>query len=327
MNLSAYTCAAVVMGMLAGCSCACADVTVQAAQNAFGQARFIGASFGFGSGPNGGPSQTSTPANVVFAASGGSGSTSGGLGDNPGTVQFGSATTSMVLVASPTGFRLRVTGTGVMDAPAGYTGLTIGASLSFFDTAIRVTGSGPMPYSIQRTGALQNVTWRLLPEAGTGASITATTLTPGSYRFDQDDSTPSFNPQYNFGDGGSRQERSFEGEFIVTIGDAPSGVCCRGATCNASVTQANCTPTGLAGAFFNSPVSGGCNAGGSTIGPCCYADYNKLNGVSVQDIFDFLDDWFSGRASAVVGGDGASGTPGVLDIFAFLDAWFRRCEL
>ena len=47
-----------------------------------------------------------------------------------------------------------------------------------------------------------------------------------------------------------------------------------------------------AGAHF--VYTGTCDASGDTTIPCCYADYNKVNGVSVQDIFDFLNDWFAG---------------------------------
>ena len=65
-----------------------------------------------------------------------------------------------------------------------------------------------------------------------------------------------------------------------------------------------------------------CNGSGSTTSPCCYADYNKVGGVSVQDIFDFLTDWFAGSPYAAAGGDGSSGTLSVQNIFDFLSAWF-----
>ncbi|HMN42599.1 MAG TPA: proprotein convertase P-domain-containing protein, partial [Phycisphaerales bacterium] len=68
----------------------------------------------------------------------------------------------------------------------------------------------------------------------------------------------------------------------TTCGPA-SGVCCRGATCNTSVSQANCTGGALAGASF-APAAASCNATGSTTTPCCYADYNKVNGLEIQDI-------------------------------------------
>jgi hypothetical protein len=96
----------------------------------------------------------------------------------------------------------------------------------------------------------------------------------------------------------------------------PIGVCCRGATC-AMIPQGSCV--GAYQYFYGIDT---CNAPGVTTYPCCYADYNKLNGVGVQDIFDFLNDWFAGSKFAVVGGDGQSGTLSVQNIFDFLNAWF-----
>jgi hypothetical protein len=55
--------------------------------------------------------------------------------------------------------------------------------------------------------------------------------------------------------------------------------------------------------------------------PCCYANYNKLGGITVQDIFDFLTDWFSNSPNANVEGNGVA-IPTVQDIFDFLTAWF-----
>ena len=78
---------------------------------------------------------------------------------------------------------------------------------------------------------------------------------------------------------------------------ATPGVCCRGAMCIAGIPQAACTsPTAYAGAAFIS-TSTLCNVAGTSSTPCCYADYNKVGGVGVQDIFDFLTDWFNGGCS------------------------------
>lgn len=57
-----------------------------------------------------------------------------------------------------------------------------------------------------------------------------------------------------------------------------------------------------------------CESGGA-----CVADFNGSHSVTVQDIFDFLQAWFSGDPRADVN---QSGTVTVLDIFAFLAAWF-----
>jgi subtilisin-like proprotein convertase family protein len=48
----------------------------------------------------------------------------------------------------------------------------------------------------------------------------------------------------------------------------------------------------------------------------CPCDWNG-NGLSVQDIFDFLNDWFAG-----LGDFNNDGTPAVQDIFDFLGCWF-----
>jgi hypothetical protein len=54
----------------------------------------------------------------------------------------------------------------------------------------------------------------------------------------------------------------------------------------------------------------------------CHADYNGTGGVAVQDIFDFLNDWFAGVPRADFNGvDGLT----VQDIFDFLNVWFGPC--
>ena len=113
---------------------------------------------------------------------------------------------------------------------------------------------------------------------------------------------------------------SFNGRIFYAVGG--SGVCCRGSTCNASISLTGCTTTGVAAGANFTTASSACNSGTNTASPCCYADYNKLNGVSVQDVFDFLADWFAGSLYAKVGGNGVSGSLSVQDIFDFLSAWF-----
>ncbi|HMN40429.1 MAG TPA: hypothetical protein PKE29_06250 [Phycisphaerales bacterium] len=118
------------------------------------------------------------------------------------------------------------------------------------------------------------------------------------------------------------------GIYAMTVRDpgtaGGTGVCCRGATCSTTITTAGaCSASvsaALAGASFQS-AAGACNAGGGTTAPCCYADYNKVNGIEVQDIFDFLNDWLAGRLFARVGGDGDAGPLEVQNIFDFLNAW------
>jgi hypothetical protein len=117
----------------------------------------------------------------------------------------------------------------------------------------------------------------------------------------------------------SATNQSLRGRVYYTL--VLGGVCCRGSTCTTGVTQANCLPSGTAGAAFV-PSSNTCNAGGNISFPCCYADYNKSGNVSVQDIFDFLNSWFAGSPFANFATDGSSNALNVQNIFDFLNAWF-----
>ena len=97
-----------------------------------------------------------------------------------------------------------------------------------------------------------------------------------------------------------------------------SGICCAGVTCRVDAL-ANCS--GASTLFVATPS---CNSGGSTSTPCCRPDFNHVNGITVQDIFDYLAAWFAGATSADFVGNGA-GTPDVQSIFNFLGAWFAGC--
>jgi hypothetical protein len=107
---------------------------------------------------------------------------------------------------------------------------------------------------------------------------------------------------------------------VYAIAEVPSaaGICCRGSTCSVE-TPANCTvtPGSQAGAFTAAGAT--CNAAGNNSAPCCKADYNKVGGVELLDIFAFLGDWFANRPYADF--NGQNGVD-LLDIFAFLGAWF-----
>ncbi len=59
-----------------------------------------------------------------------------------------------------------------------------------------------------------------------------------------------------------------------------------------------------------------------TIVPACGADFNGVNGVTVQDIFDFLTAWLAGNSSADF--NHVNGVT-VQDIFDFLTAWLAGC--
>ncbi len=105
----------------------------------------------------------------------------------------------------------------------------------------------------------------------------------------------------------------------------PTGVCCRGATCTTTITSAAACTASLiggqtAGASF--PSGAACNAAVISNAPCCYADYNKVGGITVTDIFNFLTDWFAGSPYARVGSNGGPGPLAVQNIFDFLTNWF-----
>lgn len=93
----------------------------------------------------------------------------------------------------------------------------------------------------------------------------------------------------------------------------PTGACCVGTACSVS-TGAAC------GGTFSGPGSA-CGAPGNPT-TCCPANFNGSGGVSVQDIFDFLNAWFASNMSADFN---TSGAVSVQDIFDFLSAWFAGC--
>jgi hypothetical protein len=111
-------------------------------------------------------------------------------------------------------------------------------------------------------------------------------------------------------------------DFITITVEAASGACCSGAACTL-VLEGGCT-----GSFQG--VGSTC---GSPDNPttCCPANFNGANGLSVQDIFDFLAAYFSdcpasGAPPCYAGADfNKSGTISVQDIFEFLAAYFVGC--
>ncbi len=115
----------------------------------------------------------------------------------------------------------------------------------------------------------------------------------------------------------------------------PPGVCCRGSTCSTAFTSAaacaaavdTVAPATVLSKFVTGSAT--CNIPvtvpgtlGNITSPCCYANYNHNAQLEVQDIFDFLNDWFAGKKAAIVGGDGSTGTLAVQNIFDFLNSWF-----
>jgi hypothetical protein len=93
----------------------------------------------------------------------------------------------------------------------------------------------------------------------------------------------------------------------------PLGACCSGATCLLASSG------GCPGVFSGANTA--CSSSGVVV--CCAADFNKVGGITVQDIFDYLTAWFAGAANTDINGvDGVS----VQDIFDYLNAWFAGCS-
>ena len=66
---------------------------------------------------------------------------------------------------------------------------------------------------------------------------------------------------------------------------------------------------------------GQCNMPNNTTMPCCRADFNKVNGITAQDIYDYLEAWFAQSPDADYLGNG-TGAPSQASINAFINAWF-----
>jgi len=98
-------------------------------------------------------------------------------------------------------------------------------------------------------------------------------------------------------------------------GAGATGACCNGAAC-AVQTAANCSG--------GQTYQGDGSACGATGNPttCCKANHNQAGGVTVQDIFDFLADYFNNDVAADFNGVGGIT---VQDIFDFLAAYFNGC--
>lgn len=96
----------------------------------------------------------------------------------------------------------------------------------------------------------------------------------------------------------------------------PTGACCSGSTCSVT-TQASCA--GANTRFAGAGVA--CNAVGNNSTPCCKADFNASESISVQDVFDFLSAWFGSDPQSDFNGSGIT----VQDVFDFLAAWFIGC--
>jgi len=98
--------------------------------------------------------------------------------------------------------------------------------------------------------------------------------------------------------------------------------CCRGATC-AVIAAGTCPPNGTIPGVGSS-VASGASCTGNTFAGCCSADFNKSGASDVDDIFAYMNAWFSLSPYADITSNGAN-TPDTDDIFAWFNAWFSGC--
>ncbi|MCC6320614.1 MAG: matrixin family metalloprotease [Phycisphaerales bacterium] len=94
----------------------------------------------------------------------------------------------------------------------------------------------------------------------------------------------------------------------------PMGACCTSAGCSVE-TQADCD--NIPGDWHGFGTS--CDNPSQT---CCAADFNGVGGVTLQDLFDYLDAWFASDPAADI--NGAGGVT-LQDLFDYLDLWFTGC--
>ena len=92
-----------------------------------------------------------------------------------------------------------------------------------------------------------------------------------------------------------------------------SGACCNGTICTVTL-QSNC-----GGAFQGANVACGTQANPTT---CCPANFDHNDGLTISDVFSFLNAWFFGNIATDFN---MSGSLEVQDIFDFLNAWFAGC--
>lgn len=97
-----------------------------------------------------------------------------------------------------------------------------------------------------------------------------------------------------------------------------AGACCRGATCAVTWSAYACTIAG--GRFI---LAGTCDPAVSGAARCCRADFDQNEQRTIDDVFLFINAWFSAdpRCDVSIPQNGID----VDDIFVFVDLWFLGC--
>jgi len=114
-------------------------------------------------------------------------------------------------------------------------------------------------------------------------------------------------------------EWTFAATCSPTFCPQSSGACCITGSCFIN-TPAECAAIG-AGAVWSGPDTTCGTTGNPTT--CCPANFNMVNGLGVQDLFDFLLAWFAGTPAADF--NGVNGV-GIQDLFDYLVAYFSGCS-
>ena len=109
------------------------------------------------------------------------------------------------------------------------------------------------------------------------------------------------------------------GAFTLRVTFEPHLLCCRGTTCT-PVASGACTSTEPG---VNAISVASCDQTNTPQG-CCYADVDHSGGVSIDDLFRFLNGWFHQSPYTNVGGDGVT-SPTIDDLFLYINLWFAGC--
>lgn len=96
--------------------------------------------------------------------------------------------------------------------------------------------------------------------------------------------------------------------------------CCRGTTCT-QVPAGSCTGQ-VAGS--NSVTVASCGTG-NALATCCYADFNHDGTESIDDLFLYINAYFTSSPWANYGGDGVA-QPTIDDLFLYINAYFTGCQ-
>lgn len=197
-------------------------------------------------------------------------------------------------------------------------------------------GSGTTPGVYTFTDSAAQTIWD-----AAGSANTATVIPSGSYRpHTIANLSPALRSAFagasslgiwtltvrDFGAGGAGTLASWTLKITPAIatpcGGPTTELCCRG-TCCSVVALGTCPPNGSIPGVGSAPASGpACSA--SLVAGCCYADFGHSDGVSIDDLFRYLNAWFTGSPFASFGGDGVA-TPAIDDLFQYLNAWFTGC--